>query len=67
MVAQSMRAPRKLASYIHKVRVMDQAGADRLSRELAGVAGVAEALVVPEEGVAYLRVDKQVFDASTLP
>jgi len=38
-----------------------------LTRQLAGLAGVTEAVVVAEEGVAYLKVDKKVFDESTLP
>jgi hypothetical protein len=38
-----------------------------LTRQLAGLAGVAEVVVVAEEGVAYLKVDKQAFDESQLP
>lgn len=67
LTAIPMRPPRKLTSYIHRVDVEDQAAADRLAREMAGLAGVVEAVVVLEEGVAYLKVDKQVFDAATLP
>ena len=67
LVAVSMQSPRRLASYIHKVVVKDQADAERLSRELSGIAGVAEAVVIAGEGVAYLRVDKQVFDETSLP
>jgi MFS family permease len=67
LVAASMRPPRRLASYIHKVVVKDQADAERLSRELSGIAGVAEAVVIAGEGVAYLRVDKRVFDETALP
>ena len=67
LLAQPMQPPRKLSSYIHKVDVIDQTDADRLSGVLAGIAGVAEAVVIPGEGVAYLRVDKRVFDASRLP
>jgi hypothetical protein len=67
LVAATMTPPRHLASFIHKVAASDQAEAERLSRELAGIAGVAEAVVVPGEGVAYLRVDKRVFDESALP
>jgi MFS family permease len=67
LVAASMTPPRQLASFIHKVSVRDQAEAERLSRELVGIAGVAEAVVIPAEGVAYLRVDKRVFDESALP
>ena len=66
-VAASMTPPRKLASYIHKVTVTDRADADRLTQELTAVAGVAEAVVIPDQGVAYLRVDKRVFDESLLP
>jgi predicted MFS family arabinose efflux permease len=67
LVAATMTPPRQLASFIHKVAARDQAEAERLSQQLTGIAGVAEAVVVPGEGVAYLRVDKRVFDESTLP
>ena len=67
LVAASMKPPRLLSSYIHKVVVKDPAEAERLSRELSGIAGVAEAVVIADEGVAYLRVDKRVFDETTLP
>jgi MFS family permease len=67
LVAASMKPPRLLSSYIHKVMVNDPADAERLSRELSGIAGVAEAVVIADEGVAYLRVDKRVFDETTLP
>jgi MFS family permease len=67
LVAASMKSPRLLASYIHKVAVMDPADAERLSLELSGIPGVAEAVVIADEGVAYLRVDKRVFDEAALP
>jgi MFS family permease len=67
LVAASMKPPRLLSSYIHKVMVNDPADAERLSRELSGIAGVAEAVVIADEGVAYLRVDKRVFDETALP
>ena len=67
LVAAAMTPPRRLASYIHKVVVKDQADAERLQRELTAVAGVAEAVIIPDEGVAYLRVDRRVFDEAALP
>jgi len=67
VLALPMKPPRKLSSYIYKVEVVDQAGADRLALELSGVAGVAEAVIVPEDGLAYLKVDRQVFSESGLP
>lgn len=67
LVALPMKPPRKLSSHIYRVEVADQAGAERLSRELAALAGVAEAVVIPEDGLAYLKVDRQVFDPARLP
>mgnify|MGYP001824938509 CR=1 FL=1 len=66
-MAVSMRVPRKLGSYIHRIDVVEPAAAERLRQELAAQAGVVEVVVVPEEGVAYLKVDRQIFDAATLP
>ncbi len=66
-LALPMRPPRKLANYIHKVVAVDVADAERIARELTGVVGVAEAVVIPDEGVAYLKVDKQLFDEAALP
>ena len=37
-----------------------------LTDELTALAGVAEAVVIPEEGVAYLRVDGQRFEPASL-
>ena len=67
LLALSMSRPEKLSSYLYKVDVAGPAEAERLSRQLAALNGVAEAVVVAEEGVAYLKVDKQLFDESTLP
>ncbi len=67
LLAASMSRPEKFSSYLYKVDVTDSAEAERLSRQLAALNGVAEAVVVAEEGVAYLKVDKQLFDESALP
>jgi MFS family permease len=66
VLALPMVQPAKLSSYIHKL-AETPADAAALTRQLAALAGVAEAVVVAEEGVAYLKVDKRLFDASTLP
>ena len=42
-----------------RMDVTGPAEVEQLSRQLAALAGVAEAVVVAEEGVAYLKVDKQ--------
>jgi MFS family permease len=67
LLALSMTPPAKLSSYIYRLEAGFDGDTSALSRRLAGMAGVAEAVVVPEEGVAYLKVDRQVFDAASLP
>ncbi|MEZ5542506.1 MAG: MFS transporter [Pseudomonadota bacterium] len=66
-LAASMVPPPKLSSYIHAVGVLTPAAAAELTRRLAGLPGVAEAVVVAEEGVAYLKVDRRLFDPASLP
>jgi predicted MFS family arabinose efflux permease len=65
LLAFSMSRPEKLSSYIYKIATMEDAAG--LSQRLAALAGVTEVVVIAEEGVAYLKVDKQVFDESQLP
>lgn len=62
LVAGTMRRPSHLTMRV--VRVGDRSAADagRLVARLHQVPGVAEALVVPEEGLAYLKVDSKIFD-----
>ena len=67
LLATAMTPPAKLASYIYKMGGTAPVDAGQLTRQLAGLPGVTEAVVVAEEGVAYLKVDKKVFDESTLP
>jgi hypothetical protein len=62
-----MSQPEKLTSYIYKIKASVAVDSEHLSRQLAGLAGVSEAVVVPEEGVAYLKVDKRLFDEDALP
>jgi MFS family permease len=67
LLALSMTPPAKLSSYIYRLDAGFDGDTAALARRLADSAGVAEAVVVPEEGVAYLKVDRQVFDAASLP
>lgn len=66
MVAMSMRNPRYLASHLLQVGVMDAQRARALAQRLTGVRGVAEAVVIGDEGVAYLKVDKHALDEQRL-
>ncbi|MBK9131461.1 MAG: MFS transporter [Gammaproteobacteria bacterium] len=68
--ARSMAPPRYLSSYMISLGESrpDGAGAEaaRRERELLALPGVAEAIVVMEEGVAYLKVDSRAVDYGRL-
>ena len=65
-VVWKMREPRHLSSYLLKVGVSDAAQAHLLELQLLQVAGVVEAVVAVEEGVAYLKVERHKLDEQHL-
>ena len=65
-IAWTMANPRHLSSYLLNVGPLDETAARRLALELNEVQGVAEAVVVATEGVAYLKVDRDVLDEAAL-
>ena len=65
-IAAPMRAPRQLASRMLIVGELAPAKADELAQRIAAVSGVVEAVVVAEEGVAYLRVEETRLDEAAL-
>lgn len=64
--ALTMRQPHYLSSYLLRVGELDAGKAEDLVNRLSKVAGVEEAVVVPEDGVAYLKVDKRALDRDAL-
>lgn len=60
LVVGTMRQPRYLSSRLLKIG--NGAGVDTLAARLVDIPGVAEAMVVAEEGVAYLKVDSRTYD-----
>jgi MFS family permease len=60
--AATMRRPSYLSTRVVRVGDCSAADAGRLSARLQQVPGVAEALVIHEEGLAYLKVDSRIFD-----
>ena len=64
--AATMRHPKYLSSFLLNVGKVDEARARRLINELTAVRGVAEAIVVREEGVAYLKVERHALDEARL-
>ncbi|HLQ85225.1 MAG TPA: MFS transporter [Salinisphaeraceae bacterium] len=67
LVACTMPAPRYLASRLVRIPpIRDRAQRKHLSERLLAIAGVVEAVIVADEGVAYLKVDKRKLDETAL-
>lgn len=66
VAALGMRQPRYLASYLLNVGIIEADRAALLSSELLQVQGVVEAVVKPEDGVAYLKVESKKLDTDAL-
>src|SRR5574340_239806 len=62
VLAAGMQAPPAVRSKMFHVREMGAEEARDLSRRLAGLAGVVEASVIAEEGVAFLKVEMEGWD-----
>jgi len=66
LLASGMGTPSGLSSFLLRVGPISEQEALALAGRLAAVAGVAEAVVVAEEGVAYLKVDRRTLDVQAL-
>ncbi|BAW81023.1 major facilitator superfamily protein [Candidatus Nitrosoglobus terrae] len=64
--AATMKPPQYLRSHILAVGKIDPEEAQHLAKRLTEIAGVADAVVVAEEGVAYLKVDDEQLDQTAL-
>jgi predicted MFS family arabinose efflux permease len=64
--AATMRNPRYLSTHMLKVGPVSEDEARHLEAQLAQVRGVAEAIVIPEDGVAYLKIDNHALDKEAL-
>jgi len=64
--AVTMREPGYLSSYLLRVGEVNAEQAEDLVNLLGEVTGVEEAVVIPEDGVAYLKVDKKILDRDAL-
>ncbi len=67
LLARGMVVPAKLSNYVYRPAGRPVGDGEALAAQLRALAGVAEVVVVAEEGVAYLKVDQQHFDESSLP
>jgi len=66
LVAWTMKNPRHLSSYLLNVGALDEVEARLLALRLSEVRGVAEAVVIAADGVAYLKVDRRALDEAAL-
>ncbi len=66
LVALTMRSPRHLTSHMIHVGPVDRDQASHMATRLTRITGVAEAVVVVEDGVAYLKVDRHALDEGAL-
>lgn len=66
LLALGMARPRHLVSRMHSVGPVSRAEAAALAARYCALPGVAEAVIVAEDGIAYLKVDPQIFDPAAL-
>lgn len=66
IIASTMKEPRYLSSYLLNVGEINEQQAAHLINELTSVPGVAEAVVIVEDQVAYLKVDRKALDETRL-
>ncbi len=62
----SMRQPPYLSSELVNIGPIDKSQAQELVMHLTAIRGVAEAVVIPEDEVAYLKVDQKALDREAL-
>jgi MFS family permease len=65
-VAMNMKAPLHVATRVVRLGRIDEAQAKKAREGLLSIKGVVDAVVVPKEQVAYLKVDSSVFDTQSL-
>jgi hypothetical protein len=61
-----MQNPRHLSSHLLKIGQIDKQQASQLTKCLTGIAGVAEVVVIIEDEMAYLKVDRKKLDMAAL-
>jgi predicted MFS family arabinose efflux permease len=66
LLASGMRRPGRYASQLVHVGTLGREGAGDLVARLRAVPGVIEAVVVADEGVAYLKLDREHLDQGAL-
>ena len=66
VIAATMQKPKQLSSKLYSIGKNCPIDAKVLQQKILNIPGVEEALVCLDEGAAYLKVDKKLFDESVL-
>jgi len=66
IAAATMQHPRYLSSYMIRIAEVSDEQARHLVGKLTAITGVAEAVVIPQDGIAYLKVDLNALDRERL-
>jgi hypothetical protein len=61
-LSATMRRPVRCSSYLARIKNVDLVATTELANRLRRASGVLEAVVAPDEGVAYLKIDRSRFD-----
>lgn len=65
-IAMTMKTPRYLSTYVVKLSKVSTEEISKVTAGLTGIRGVAEAVVIPEDGAAYLKVELHALDKASL-
>jgi len=66
VAAYGLSNPKPVSSYLFAVGHVTQSQGVELAKSCLALSGVEDAVVVPNEGVAYLKIDRKRFDAEQL-
>jgi MFS family permease len=66
LVAWGMSDPSYLSNYLLRVGKLDESQMSDLTTELKSIDGVADVVIIPEDEIAYLKVDLQQVDQDAL-
>jgi MFS family permease len=66
LIARGMPEPNYLSNYMLPVGKLEESEVGELVEELLAINGVAEAVIIAEEGIAYLKVDLKIVDQELL-
>ncbi len=65
-VAATMRRPQRHTNYLVRLASLDRQKVGALEASLKAAPGVIDAVVAPDENVAYLKIDREHFDANAI-